>query len=453
MRSHVELINQTLIPFNIEYLYDGENFDVGKCSSKNSVHKVSKALSSIDGIVSKKASNFSIPIPFLRKFQKDWQKFGKGKITLKLKPLIGELDTISENGSDLLGEVSTLVSLQEMRRAPYGQIQSKVEVTCRRKDILNRDMHPLTLRVVFSMKLLAGEHVLIDVSLEPRSIIENRIPLPMKIRTPMPRTFSTCQKEADSKEKYTTYCVNPNERVEVFTPGPSIAITARTRDKPIAGHELGWVDGGWVDLPLMQEFRLQDPIVSMLPLIVEKSVPLGRRGSNRDPVAELFIVEGKERLSCITDIRSNNLKNTTPNSPFQASPVTSQKSGSIDDPSFFILTVCNYGVDHTGSILFEQESENDEKYPSRQLNRSLRNSRSKEGKSRGLLNDLAENLSTSQPNQLSRRSPIPFGAFLSPIHRRRISLLPNTQCPIRLLQMTIDGPEGYKRTMVRYYKI
>jgi len=398
--------------------------------------------------VSKKATNFSIPIPLLFNFQKDWQKFGKGKFTLRLRPLIGEIDSVSKNCMDLWGEVSTHVSLQEMRRAPNGQIKSNVEVTCHRKENLNRDVHPLTLRVVFTMKLLAGEHVIIDVSLEPRSVIENRIPLPMKIRTPMPRTFSTCQKEEESKEKYTTYCVNPNERVEIYTPGPSIAIMACTRDKPIAGHELGWVDGGWVDLPLIQEFRLQDPIISMLPIMIEKSVAPGILKNVREPAAEFFIVEGEEKLSCITDIGSHKLNNTTPISPFRTSPVTPQKNGRVDHPLLlFILTVCNYGVDHTGSILFEQESENGGKNASRQPNRSLRTSRSRERKGRSLLNDLTENLTTSQTNQLKRRSPLPFGAFSSPIHRRRISLLPNSQCPIQLLQMTIDGTEGYKRTM------
>eukprot|EP00531_Pseudo-nitzschia_arenysensis_P006195 CAMPEP_0116155956 /NCGR_PEP_ID=MMETSP0329-20121206/22580_1 /TAXON_ID=697910 /ORGANISM="Pseudo-nitzschia arenysensis, Strain B593" /LENGTH=877 /DNA_ID=CAMNT_0003653017 /DNA_START=204 /DNA_END=2835 /DNA_ORIENTATION=- len=171
------------------------------------------------------------------------------------------------------------------------------------------------------------------------------MPLAMKIRTLMPQTFSTCQKETDNEGKETTYCVYPNERVEIFTPGPSIAVTTRTQDNPIAGLNLGWLDGGWVDLPLMQEFSLQDPIVSMLPLDVNRSAAFDGE-TTRAPGAEFFIVEGNERLASVADIDTQKPKPETTNAPFQPRMMGSKRKDASDGPSSFILTVRNYGVDH-----------------------------------------------------------------------------------------------------------
>lgn len=433
-----------MIPFNIEFFHNEETFDVGECRAKNS-QRASTTLSTTDGVVSKATTNFSIPIPILTSFQKDWQKYGQGKITLRLVPLLGEADK-SGNAIELLGEASTLVSLQDMRRAPFGRIKSKVEVTCRKKQDLDRGVHPLTLNVMFTMQLLeGGEHVLIDVSLEPRSIIENKMPLAMKIRTLMPQTFSTCQKEMN--EKGTTYCVSPNERVEIFTPGPSIAITTRTRDSPVAGLNLGWLDGGWVDLPLMKEFRLQDPIVSMLPLEVNRSVSLDGE-TPREPGAEFFVVEGKDKLGTIADIDTRKPKTESSNPPFQSNITDSKNKDAIDEPSSFIFTVRNYGVDHTGSILFEQGSTSQGISPPWQTNRSLRTSETQKGRGSSLLN---ESLQRNSLGGLGGRVPLPLGAFSSPMHRRRISLLPNAQSAVRLLQMTMEGSEGFRRTMVSLF--
>ena len=417
---------------------------------KNFQSDPSATISPIDGTVLKKASNFSIPIPLLANFQKDWQKYGQAKLTLSLAPLTSDTDKSDNATDDILGEVSILVSLQALRRAPNGIIQSKVEATCRKKKDSALSLHPLTLNVIFTIELLKGEYVTINVSLEPRSIIENKMPLAMKICTPMPQTFSTCKKEEKSIDKKTTYYVNPNERIEVFTPGPSIAITTRTSDSPIAGLDLGWLNGGWVDLPLIREFRLQDPIVSMLPLDVGRSAVMEGAKMTREIGAEFFIVEGNDKLETIADIDTDKIKNATQNPPFQANPLGPTNNDSSSDPLVFILTVCNYGVDHTGSILFEQGFgiEATSSLPQSSTNIGMNESQ------RGRVNfigDLTDSINRSQTKirgRLNGRSPLPLGAFSSPMHRRRISLLPNSQSPIQLLQMTIEGNEGFRRTMV-----
>jgi len=446
LTSQIEVLNRTVIPFDIDFLYNETSSHVGRCRAKNYQNETSTTLSLEDGVVSKKASNFSVPISLLANFHKDWRKYGQAKLILRLTPLTSDVNGITDNAVELSAEVSTIVSLQELRRASHWCIKSKVEVTCRAKEHLACGVHPLTLNVLLTMKLVAGEHVVIDVSLEPRALIENRMPLSMKVRTPMPQTFSTCQKE-ENGNKEITYCLDPNERIEVFTPGPSIAIATRTRDNPIAGQELGWLDGGWVDLPL-QESRLQDPIIGIFPLQMENAGYTGEEKCG----AEFFIVAGNDALQTIAAIDAREAKNASQNEPFQSTHLE-PKNVSVDDPLSFILTVCNYGVDHTGNILFEQGSSVGIKSSLRQFHRSNREVESQRRRGSGLLAELdpfSEIFNSEKKKSetlIGRSPPNPLGAFSSPLHRRRISLLPNAQCPIRLLQMTMEWAEGFKRTM------
>eukprot|EP00536_Pseudo-nitzschia_multiseries_P011592 jgi/Psemu1/206332/e_gw1.405.38.1 len=431
LTSNITVLNQTLIPFKIGFRYDRIASEVGRCEPKNSRNEISRTLSATDGIASVHPSNFSIPIPLLGNFQRDWQKYGQAKLILKITPLLAEIDDIYNDLSELSGEISILVSLQEMRRAQNGYIQTTVEVTCRNDRHLPHDVHRLTLQVTYTMVLVNEDHVFVNVSLEPRGIVENKMPLAMKIRTPMPLTFSSCQKEESGNSNETTYCVNPNEIIEVFTPGPRITMSIRTRDNPIAGLELGWLDSGWVDLPLTHEFRLQDPIVSTLPLQTGKPMYSERSNSNRGLGIELYIVQGAEKLKTLVDVDAPKPKYESPNPPFRSNNTASKMNQAIHDPLSFIFTVCNYAVDHTGCILFEQGPAEGGAPLMWQSNASVKRAESERGPSR----------SNGPP------PPLPFGAFSSPIHRRRISLLPNAKCPVRLLQMTIAATDGFRRTM------
>ena len=262
----------------------------------------------------------------------------------------------------------------------------------------------------------------------------------------VPQTFSTCEKEMNEDHNETTYLINPNDRVEIFTPGPSIAITTRTRDSPVAGHNLGWLDGGWVDLPLMREFSLPDPIISTLPLDVNQSLSVDR-DSPRGLGAEFFIVEGKERLGAIADMDSRKSKTESSKTRVKAKHAGWRNKSITEEQLTFILTVRNYGVDHTGGILFEQGSMSDGLSPPWQSNRTSAIETQK-GRNSRLLNEFSDARNSLKAKRLRGQIPLPLGAFSSPVYGRRISLLPNAQSPIRLLQMTIEGTEGFRRTMV-----
>jgi len=433
LTSNITVLNRTSIPFRIDFLSGRVASEVGTCEPNNSRNQIPRTLRAADGVASESRSALSIPMPLLGNFQKDWQNYGRTEVALKITPLLPQTNDLHNDVTQLSGgEIPISVSLQKIRQAHGDYIHSSVEVTCR----LGQHLPALTLQVTYTMTLIDGGHVFLNVSLEPRAIVENKMPVAMKIRTPMPLTFSSCQKEENGNSNETTHCVNPNEFIEIFTPGPSIAFTTRTWDNRIAGLELG--DSGWVDLPLTHEFRLQEPIVGTLPLQTGKPTFSERSPSNRDVGVEFYIVQGVENLKTLAYLDARKPRSEFPNSQFRS-----------NGPLSFSLTICNYAVDHTGYILFEQATkigdgplmwQSNIATPANESERSLFNE----------FNGIAKNIRTSQTrSSMGNRGsqPLPFGAFSSPVHRRRISLLPNAQCPIRLLQMTIAGTDGFNRTM------
>lgn len=448
LTSHIEVINRTLIPFEIAVVGSEGDHEIGACRATNQA-EITTSQSSGDGVDSKRTKSFSVPAPLLTDFATCWRKFGQAKLTLKITPLLSEVDANCISAINLSGSIDMVASLQQLKRSHGGHVTSKIDVQCCSKDQLGRNVHPFALQVVLKIRLIEDEHVCIDVYLEPRAVIENKIPLAIKIRTPMPQIFSTSQKE-EGEHMEVTYDLDTNGRVEVFTPGPSIAISVRTRDKPIAGSELGWLDGGWVDLPLVPEFSLVDPIVGVLPF--ENSRKLSFDGARRAQGAEIFVVEGFQALGNLSEMVSAPKQKENSDKALSF-PVSKQ---GIEGPLSFFLTVCNYGVDHTGDLLFEKATSLSTTGSSMRMasvwqsGRAFGDTSFDRKSTTSFREDIGESLmqDISRGRESKSMIPQPFGAFSSSLHRRRISLLSNAQSPIRLLQMTIEGDEGLRRTMV-----
>ncbi|KAL3923118.1 MAG: hypothetical protein SGILL_001838, partial [Bacillariaceae sp.] len=460
LSSHLEVENNTLLPFDIDFVTNHESHYVGKCTPKGKhadVNVPSAVGGATSGIDSRKSKTFSVPIPLLSAFDKDWESYGSATVTLRLKPSITGVENCLDNSHELSGKVDLAASVLELRRSSKGILKTKADVTCRSHEQLGISVHPFALQVVLTAMLVADEQVRMIVSLEPRAIIQNRMPVAMKLRTPMPHTYSVSKKQ-ERENKEVTYELEPQDRVELFTPGPSVAITVRPRDTPIAGNELGWIDAGWVDLPLVPEFSLLDPIVSILPFATNASAGPTRFG--RDQGAEIFIVEGRKALSNMAESSLNQTEGG-PSSPRYNNRQEKRKNQQDEEPLSFFLTVCTYGVDHTGTILFEQVSGAQNQAQALRTMASLwqsdRNIKDIASSAHRSFLDEAESLITGSSlipggdssRHLSRHiAPQPLGAFVSPRHRRRVTLMANSNVPICLLQMTMDSDEGFKRTMV-----
>ena len=72
--------------------------------------------------------------------------------------------------------------------------------------------------------------------------------------------------------------MKPFGSIEIFTPGPSVAISMSCADLPIAGTATDWMSGGWLDIPLGSRKRLPEPIKLIFPF---KTASLVRYSSSK----------------------------------------------------------------------------------------------------------------------------------------------------------------------------
>jgi hypothetical protein len=355
-------------------------------------------------------------------FAKEWTQGGAAKLNLLVSPRIpGGL--VYDDVVSLEGIIQLDPTLKELQAATDRRVRRRFDVVCRPEKRNQRTIDPFVVQISAEMVLVGEGHLSLDIFLEPRAVIANNMPVGINLRSPMPHIFSSSPKD-ESGTIGAIYDLAPDAQVEVFTPGPSIAVTVKTSDMPVGGTALDWMDGGWIDLPLVPEFRLPEPLDCIFPFAKNRSPdPLARTGARG---SEFFISEGKTSLSAFISSRGSKGQSGGADST-QTGEVELQASLPADDNlRTFYVTVCYYAVDHTGNLLFEQVVP-----PSGTLRRSMTEvSRS----------------TTRRPS--SQAISQPFGAFASPRHRRRISLLPCTSVPLRLLQLTMDGDEGVKKSLV-----
>lgn len=410
------------MPFAISLVEKAQEVPIGICNAvgRRNDNDPKNALTINEGRATRGSQHFGIPAFLLNTLRERWQKGESGKLFLSISPAFD----VSDRQSRLVGTAEI-----ELSRGAFDTVTSKlktrIDVTCR--DTQNEAMvtadHKLSdslgVRILATVEQIGVDFFTMDLSIEPRIVIENKLPITLSLRTPMPHVYSELRRDL-CNEKESTHSLQPGERLEVFTPGPSIAVTMRCTDIPMGGTTTDWMDG-WVDLPLMEAFRLPEPVKCILPFTRTTVDPLSRSGAWG---TEFFITQGSASLAdlhaWIGSDQSSNQEEA------ESHGVEVAQSSENSDWNTFFLSVLNYAVDHTGDLLFEQLGGSTQA--------SLRRSSS------DVTNSLRRSSISSQ--HLSR----PFGAFGTRAHNGRISLLPSSFVPIRLLQLTMDGDEGLKRS-------
>jgi vacuolar protein sorting-associated protein 13A/C len=354
-------------------------------------------------------------------FRKDWKEKNEAKISIAVSPKIDGLPS----GWELSGGTKLTVNKSVFSGSNADAVRTRFDVTCRpvsRQGIsaenAPRELNSFVLQAVISMLLIDGKHPSILVTLEPRALITNKMPISVSLKSPMPHVFSASPKFPSGEES--VHDIMPNETLEIFTPGPSIAIMARCAEMPIGGTTTGWMDGGWVDLPLLPEFRLQEPLACMFPFSRKSADPLALSGSKG---TEFFILDG---CASLEDLLSGPRRGVSGHSNALHPPLAIELAAppSIDeDWRSFSIIVSNYAVDHTGEILFEQLSSDEA---------ALRRSSSDPDK---------------RNRSVSAQISSPLGAFSTAFFRGRVSLLPGSLVPIRLLHLTMEGEDGMQRSL------
>lgn len=403
LSSSVNMYNATAIPLQISLLKASKEFqDVGLCGASDHSHdealRTNGAFSVSDGILSKKSKSFGIPVEHLDEIMDAWRKNGAADIVMKVTPQMSVWDYPDQE--ELQGRLDFHAVRDILKPTDAKSIKTKFDVQCRsyappgsrgRSD-------PLVLQVTAEISLVDDNHLFLDVYFEPRSVLVNNLPVSISIRTPMPHTTSPlCQH--DSRESL--HEVSPGGKIELFTPGPSVAVNIKCADMPTAGMQMGWMES-WVDLPLTPEFGLSDPLRCVFPFQRKTNAPnlWGADG------CEFFIADGNTDFSeFFHDIAEGEMQKRASTAASYGMELVAALSD-VDSQRTFFVTVCNYGVDHTGTVLFEQYHGVDAKLPA-----------------------------------------MPYSTFASQKHQRRITLLPRSTVPFRLLHLTMEGEEGVKRTL------
>lgn len=423
--SGIDVYNRSFVPFIISGFKDGSAHEVGICSGTKSVSSTilpnSKSPVGVStGSVSKKTRRFGIPVDMVKSFRSDWKERSVAVLSLALSPQI----ECPHEGWEWSGGMKLKVNWNAFSTRNNNKVTQKFDITCRPVSLTGapesetpRDLYAFVFQAQISMELVGGTDPLIEVSLEPRAVLRNEMPITITVRSPMPHVFGNSSAGSFSMGGDFALDIKPQAHIEVFTGGPSIAVMVKSSDPPIGGTATGWMDGGWVDLPLVSEFRLEEPLECMFPFVKKSSGPRLLGGSKGN---SFLIAQGSQSLASIalkraSDVNTGNEIDTNSVELHAPPPID-------DDWRTFYVAVCNYAVDHTGAILFE------ELVPS--ITAGVRRS--------------STGSSTNQYKAIQVSPPI--GAYSSQHCCGRISLLPGSAVPIRLLHLTMEGDEGLQRS-------
>ena len=455
LSSHVDISNSTPIPFAIS-VKSGETLEkIGVCPAiaDSQKRKGATLTAGENDTVSRQSAGFGIPIHNLQALNNRANRDdGSPSVIIVISPLVGEG---SSEKTNLFGEV-VLPSLGSLVKIATGNscVQS-FEVTCtpKNKDREQQQQDAVTLQICCRVTLVGSYHPFVELFFQPRALLQNNLPVSVMIRTPMPHTFSTRAKgvpvageRRSEDEAYfqdigldvsamagqTIHTLQPFESLKVLTPGPSIALAALCADQPSGGRRTGWMDGGWVDVPLGRNVQLPEPYLCLFPFIKRGGEPAAvARGS------EFLILEGtdawpqRDEEIQVGGGREGSPKKSSSSRERRNTSLTPATNLTDSTLHLRILSigVQNYAVDHTGDILFEQVAKASATSPAR-----------------------ASSIHTgAAPHRRSFHPPhletIPFSAFSSPYHQKRITLLPASDVPIRILKLTMEGDVGTKRSM------
>ena len=438
--SQIEIKNSTTLPFMISVKSPEGTEEVGVCHSDDEKQAKDLVQSRDGNTFSSHNVGFGIPVHFLAGLGTSSYAFaGQPSITMVISPMLSsdhKAEEASLRGEVVLPDLRSLVQI-----ATSNSFVQSFDVTCAPRDA-GQQYGPMVVQICCKVTLVDNSHPFVELFLQPRALLQNNLPVSILVRTPMPHTFSASPKmmrhdasvkseraETGAVPGQSIHLLDPFSSIKIFTPGPSIAITAKCADAPSGGRKMTWMDGEWADLPLGRNSRLIEPIDCLFPF--DKSdgeKPSVARG------CEFLIVEGLNGpLAEHNEEKGLSSRSDRRMSGKEVAPTTKSVLEDLEDPNAQIRTlsfaVRNFALDHTGRLLFEQVAVDNR-------DGSPRKSSKTSGVSR---------TPSSIFNQ-STAGSIPFSSFSSSFHRSRISLLPGSDITLRLIELTMEGDDGTERS-------
>lgn len=296
---------------------------------------------------------------------------------------------LSPNFDSVLYGDLQLPPLQAFHQMGIKGQQKSVEVVCKSKT--NADS--ITLRITCRVFLIDG-CPLVEFFIQPRLILSNESFVNITARTAMLKTASKNTKTIHSQgQRQDEHILAPFDTIQVFQSGQSVAFSFRCTDIPIGGNRTGWNKYGWIDIPLSLNAHLNDKLLSSFPFLDSSGKP-----SNHGGGCDFFLVEEDGRIM-------NTMHHKKSSHVQQMEKVKTIK-----------ISVENLGVDHTGDVLFESW-------------------------------DVHIQNSANATGDVSNFQNFSFSSYASALHKRRISILPSSNALIRILHLSMDGDDPYKRSL------
>lgn len=399
------------MPFDLVLSTPEGNHDLGICAGN---HKRSSNLTNRDGKVSRISRRFVVPAHLLRSFWFTWSKNGVSELRFVISPQFQ-----SPAGSKKLQgclDVSVNVSAFNLKG---NTLRNNCEVTCRYAQpnescFVMEHADPFVIKVSTYSFLDDDRIPSLSLIIEPRAKIENQLPVAITVKSPMPHLIGQPSLSGEND----TFDLKSASFIEVFTPGPSLALTVKCCDLPVGGTVTGWMEGGWVDLPLTPEFQLTEPLRCLFPFT--------RRDSGLKEVydghnllslgSEFFIAQGTANLAehamdCVAEFGDTSKDDRRKGGSLSISP--------SEVNNVFFITASYLAVDHTGEILFEQLLNNDK--------------------------NIRSSIGSARHSSIHRGAPA-LAAFSGEGYNRRISLLPGYRERIQLVHLSMEGDEGLRKS-------
>ena len=154
-------------------------------------------------------------------------------------------------GEDVWGAIA-LPSPASLRQMAIESDVMVMPISCSaiNKPGASRGQGAFSCQVSIVVKMFDNE-CLVDIFVQPRAVLINSLCAKIEVRTPMPYTLS--ERGGREEEEFvgqTVHVLEVGERVEIFTPSRSIAVSARISEDCVAGGVTDWVEGEWIDIAL-----------------------------------------------------------------------------------------------------------------------------------------------------------------------------------------------------------
>jgi len=442
LSSYIHVYNCTNIPFSIALQNNDGMNDVGVChgkarsklgSRKRKTISSNRSKHSDNMMSSKYSSSLGIPCNLLHNHMTSPDAFsGRTGLDLLFCPHISNEDFeyekdeppqasisfVNKRGAFRWGVFSFPFVSKLVESGSSNKLFESFEVVCSMptdelslrgvgNPIHNNQSDSMCFQLSMKITLVDKVHPFVEIFIQPRSILENKLPVSVLVRTSMPFTFSPpndkgiCSQSTFDFHEHVSHRLDPQQSLEIFSPGSSIAIKTMCADKPVAGGVTGWCEE-IVDIPLGLNCKLINPIRCLFPLIEREGET--RIGGGSD----FYIMESEATI----DEKGNQNTNEVQEPPLLV-PENLIRT--------ILITVQSFVIDHTGNVLFEPKDKN--------------NALSKF--------DMPRKKSSSTTIE---KIFLPWSAFSSMQKGRRVTLLPKSSTSIHLVDPTLKGNTGIRKS-------